>query len=155
MIEQAGCHATRARALHRFEAVSRTLSRARGSRRRWTSPTPVRVVRPSLGQSPLLELRFVRSVIALVALVLGAYCLIVAATALYAQPVLGHPDPEELAARERYQWPGLIPVVFLALVAGYAVAIAARRRGRRRNRTSPPSTQDPPPITQSRDTASR
>jgi hypothetical protein len=93
--------------------------------------------------------------IALVALVLGAFCLIAAATALYAQPVLEHPDPEELAARERYRWPGLIPVVFLALVAGYAVAIAARRRGRRRNRTSPPSTQDPPPITRTRDSASR
>lgn len=101
-----------------------------------------------------------RSVIAVVALALGAYCLIAAATALYAQPAPGHPDPEALAARERYQWPGLIPVVFLALVACYAVAVAARRRVRTRNRTSPPSTQDPPAITPSgpdrrRDTASR
>jgi hypothetical protein len=102
----------------------------------------------------------VRSVIAVVALLLAAYCLVAAATALYAQPAVGHPDPEELAARERYQWPGLIPVVFLALVAVYAVAVAARRRGRSRNRTSPPSTQDPPPIAPSgldrrRDTSSR
>jgi uncharacterized BrkB/YihY/UPF0761 family membrane protein len=120
----------------------------------------MRVVRPSPGLSPLRELRIVRSVIAVVALALGAYCLIAAATALYAQPAPGHPDPEELAAREPYRWPGLIPIVFLALVACYAVAVAARRRGRTRNRTSPPSTQDPPPITPSepdrrRDTASR
>jgi hypothetical protein len=101
-----------------------------------------------------------RSVIAVVALLLAVYCLLAAATALYAEPAAGHPDPGELAARERYRWPGLIPVVFLALVACYAVTVAARRRGRTRNRMSPPSTQDPPPITPSepdrrRDTASR
>jgi hypothetical protein len=99
----------------------------------------------------------VRTVIALVALTLAAYCLIAAATALYAQaPPVGHPDPAELAARERYRWPGLIPVVFLALIAGYAIVIAARRRGRTRNRTSPLSTQDPPTtLDRRRDTSSR
>jgi uncharacterized BrkB/YihY/UPF0761 family membrane protein len=88
----------------------------------------------------------VRYVVAVVALVLGAYCLIAAATALYAQSVPGNPNPEELAARERYQWPGLIPVVFLALVACYAMAVAARRHGRRRKQTNPHSTQDPPSL---------
>jgi hypothetical protein len=58
-------------------------------------------------------------VIAVVALLLAVYCLIAAATALYAQPAAGHPDPEELAARER-----LIPVVFLAIVAFYAAVVA-------------------------------
>jgi hypothetical protein len=94
-----------------------------------------------------------------VALLLAAYCLIAAATGLHAQPATGQPDPEKLAARERYQWPGLIPVVFLALVALYAMAVAARRRGRSRNRTSPPSTQDPPitppALDRRRDTSSR
>jgi hypothetical protein len=79
------------------------------------------------------------------ALVLGAYCLMAAATALYAQPAPGNPDPQELAARERYRWPGWIPVVFLVIVVGYAITVAARRRGPR-GRSSPPSTQDPPPI---------
>jgi hypothetical protein len=35
------------------------------------------------------------------ALLLGAYCLMAAATALYAQPAPGNLDPQELAARER------------------------------------------------------
>jgi hypothetical protein len=90
-------------------------------------------------------------VVAVLALILGAYCLMAAATALYAQPGPGGVDPQELAARERYRWPGLIPVIFLALVVGYAVVVAARRR--RGRRPGPPSTQDPPPLR--RDTASR
>jgi hypothetical protein len=91
----------------------------------------------------LRDVTLVRRVVAVLALLLGAYCL-VAAAALYAQPAPGHPDPEELAARERYRWPGWIPIVFLALIALYAVAIVARRRARSRPRL--PSTQDPPPI---------
>ena len=82
----------------------------------------------------------------MLALLLGAYCLIAAATILYAQTDPGHPNPAELAARERYQWPGWIPVAFLALVVLYAVGFAARRRGRARRRLIVPSTQDPPPI---------
>jgi hypothetical protein len=102
----------------------------------------------------------VRYAVALVALALGVYCLILAATALYAQPATGDPNPAELAERDRYQWPGLIPVVFLALVAGYAMVVAARRSARRRNPPTPPSTQDPPPSSPftagaRRDTTSR
>jgi hypothetical protein len=102
----------------------------------------------------------VRLTVAVLALVLGAYCLIAAGTALYAQPATGDPNPAELAARERHQWPALIPIVFLALVAAYAGVVAARRRARRRAPTSPPSTQDPPPIPPTptgsrRDTTSR
>jgi hypothetical protein len=101
----------------------------------------------------------VRRAAAVVALALGVYCLILAATALYAQPAAGDPNPAELAERDRYQWPGLIPVVFLALVAGYALVVAARRSARRRTPSSPPSTQDPPsepptPAGSRRDTAS-
>jgi hypothetical protein len=84
----------------------------------------------------------VRSLVAAVTLLLSAYCLLAGATALYAQTDPGHPNPAELAARERYQWPGWIPIAFLALIALYAAAFAARRRGRRRN--LPRSTQDPP-----------
>jgi hypothetical protein len=104
--------------------------------------------------SAFRDVRVIRSILAVVALVLAAYCLIAAATALYAQPAPGNPDPAELASRERYRWPGWIPIVFLAIIAGYAVAIAARRRGRR----GLPSTQDPPgtpPAHQHRDTRSR
>src|SRR5262245_10686609 len=83
--------------------------------------------------------------VAAVALGLGFYCLVVAATALYAQP-LRLPDPQELAARRRHLWPALIPLGFLALMVLYAIGVAARRR-RRKDRPGPPSTQDPPPIT--------
>lgn len=93
------------------------------------------------------DVRVIRGIVAVLALLLGAYCLIAAATVLYAQTEPGRPNPAELAARERYQWPGWIPVAFLALVVLYAVVFAARRRGRARRRTSVPSTQDPPPIT--------
>lgn len=101
-----------------------------------------------------------RRAAAFVALALGMYCLILAATALYAQPAVGDPNPAELAERDRHQWPGLIPIGFLAVVAGYAIVIAARRRARRRTPASPPSTQDPPPGSSTstgsrRDTASR
>src|SRR5262245_55363842 len=88
------------------------------------------------------NVRVVRNVVAVVTLLLGAYCLIAAATALYAQTDPGHPNPAELAARERYRWPGWIPIMFLALVALYALAFGARRRGRRRQ--NPPSVQGPP-----------
>jgi hypothetical protein len=74
------------------------------------------------------DARIVRGIVGAIALLLGAYCLLVAATALYAAP--GQPDPAELAARERVQWPGWIPIVFLALVVLYAVTVAARRRRR-------------------------
>jgi hypothetical protein len=84
-----------------------------------------------------------RSVAAVVALGVVVSCVIAALA--WAQPTPGQPDPEQLAARERHPWLGLIPVVFLALVAGYAVTVAARRRGRGR-RSNPPSTQDPPPV---------
>lgn len=101
-----------------------------------------------------------RHAAAFVALALGVYCLILAATALYAQPATGDPNPAELAQRDRYQWPGLIPVLFLALVAGYAMVVAARRSARRRKPPGPPSTQDPPTSSSTtvgsrRDTASR
>ena len=85
--------------------------------------------------------------LALVALFLAAYCLVAATTALYAQPAPDRPNPEALAARERHVWPGLIPVLFLVLVGGYAIVVAARRRARSRNRAVPPSTQDPPTTT--------
>ena len=110
--------------------------------RRWRprrrSPAAARQARP-----PLPDARVIRGVVAALALLLGAYCLLAAATVLYAQTPPGNPNPAELAARERVQWPGWIPVVFLALVALYAVVIAARRRGRRR-RAGDQSTQDPP-----------
>src|SRR6185436_17470024 len=60
------------------------------------------------------DARLIRGIVGALALLLGAYCLLAAATALYAAP--GQPDAGELAARERYQWPGWIPVVFLTLV---------------------------------------
>jgi hypothetical protein len=90
------------------------------------------------------DVRLIRGIVGAVALLLGAYCLLAAATALDAAP--GQPDPAELAARERYQWPGWIPVVFLALVVVYAVTVAARRRRRARGQARLPSTQDPPLI---------
>ena len=90
------------------------------------------------------DARLIRGIVGALALLLGAYCLLAAATALYAAP--GQPDPAELAARERYQWPGWIPVVFLTLVVLYAVAVAARRRRRARGEPHLPSTQDPPLV---------
>jgi hypothetical protein len=117
--------------------------------RRQTTPS-----RTASALSSLRDVQTVRRVVAAVALILGAYCLMAAATALYAQSGPGGADPQELAARERYRWPGLIPVVFLALVVGYVVLFAARRR--RGRRAGPPSTQDPPPLPdRRRDTASR
>jgi carbon starvation protein CstA len=110
------------------------------------------------GLTPFRDLGVVRRLIATVALLLAAYCLIAATTALYAQPAQDRPDPHALAARERHTWPALIPVVFLTLVIAYAAAIAARR-GRTRGRAGPPSTQDPPtavpPLDRRRDTSSR
>ena len=99
------------------------------------------------------DARLIRGIVGAVALLLGVYCLRLEivdtaplmpehATALYAAP--GQPDPAELAARERYQWPGWIPVVFLAIVVIYAVTVAARRRRRVRGHPRLPSTQDPP-----------
>src|SRR5262245_19363182 len=101
---------------------------ARGSRRpygrrpmdRW------RPARPAADSLPLRELRTLRRLVAIMALVLGAYCFLSAAAALYADTPSGNPNPEQLAARERYQWPGIIPVAFLALVVVYAVVIVAR-----------------------------
>lgn len=90
------------------------------------------------------DARIVRGIVGAIALLLGAYCLLVAATALYAAP--GQPDPAELAARERVQWPGWIPIVFLAIVVVYAVTVAARRRRRSRGEPRVPSTQDPPLV---------
>ena len=155
MFEQSECH-ERAYPLHDIPNEMRR--RVAGLRPRSRSPIPGRGHAPD-GQSlsALRDVRVIRGVVALVALVLGVYCLVAAATALYAQPAPGHPDPEELAARERYRWPGWIPVTFLLIVVGYAVMVAARRRGRRRD---PPSSQDPPPIAPSssdprRDTTSR
>jgi H+/Cl- antiporter ClcA len=106
------------------------------------------------------ELGVVRRIVGMLALILAAYCLIAAATELYAQPAPDRPNPEALAARERHPWLGLIPVVFLGLVVAYAVVVAARRRGRLHARHGPPSTQDPPPRAGSeagahRDTPSR
>jgi hypothetical protein len=90
------------------------------------------------------DARVVRGIVGAIALLLGAYCLLAAATALYAAP--GQPDPAELAARERVQWPGWIPIVFLAVVVLYAVTLAARRRLRPRGEPRVPSTQDPPLV---------
>jgi hypothetical protein len=91
------------------------------------------------------DARIVRGIVGTIALLLGAYCLLVAATALYAAP--GQPDPAELAARERVQWPGWIPIIFLALVVLYAVTVAARRlRRRTRGELRVPSSQDPPLV---------
>jgi hypothetical protein len=107
-------------------------------------------------------MRTIRAVVAFLALLLGTYCLLAAATDLSAQTDPGHPNPAELAAWERYRWPGWIPVVFLVLVVLYAGGVAARRRGRVRGGPAPgpPSTQDPPPISRPgrdrrRDAASR
>jgi hypothetical protein len=103
----------------------------------------------------------VRGIVAVLALVLAAYCLVAAASELYAQPAPDRPNPEALAARERHQWAGLIPVAFLGLLVAYVVVVAARRRGRTRGRPGPPSTQDPPaglrsePSGSRRDTPSR
>ena len=121
--------------------------------------TRVDVTWPRLPLAAFRDVRVIRSVVAVAALVLGAYCLMAAATALYAQPAPGNPDPQELAARERHRWPGWIPVLFLVIVVGYAITVAARRRGSR-GRSSPPSTQGPPPIDprptdRHRDTTSR
>ena len=102
----------------------------------------------------------VRHIAGGLALLLGAYCLIAAATALYADTAPDQPNPAELAARQRYQWPNWIPVAFLVLVVLYALVIGARRRRRRRDLSSP-STQGPPlapPASRDRsrhDTASR
>jgi hypothetical protein len=71
---------------------------------------------------------------------------IASVTPVHGQPAPGQPDPEQLAARERHPWPALIPVIFLALVAGYAVLVAARRRKRAGKASGPRSTQDPPPL---------
>lgn len=114
-----------------------------GLPRRWR-PRRRRLALARETRPPFPDARVIRGVVAALALVLGAYCLLAAATVLSAQTPPGSPNPAELAARERYQWPGWIPVVFLALVALYAVVIAARRRGRARRRAGPPSTQDPP-----------
>lgn len=113
-----------------------------GLPRRWR-PRRRRLALARAPRPPFPDARVIRGVVAALALLLGAYCLLAAATVLYAQTPPGNPNPAELAARERYQWPGWIPVVFLALVALYAVVIAARRRGRRR-RAGDQSTQDPP-----------
>ena len=86
--------------------------------------------------------RIIRGLLGAVALLLGVYCLLAAATALSEAP--GQPDPAELASRERYPWPGWIPVVFLAVIVVYAVTVAARRRRRARGEPRLPSTQDPP-----------
>jgi len=82
--------------------------------------------------------------VALVALLLGAYCLLSAAVAL-SDTSPDNPNPAELAARERYQWPGIIPVLFLTLVVIYVVVIATRRR-QKRSLSDPPSTQIRPPT---------
>lgn len=108
------------------------------------------------------DMRTIRALVAFLALLLGAYCFLAAATDLSAQPDPGHPNPAELAARERYRWPGWIPITFLGLVVLYAAGAAARRRRRvgERPTPGPPSTQDPPPIArpagnERRDSASR
>jgi hypothetical protein len=99
--------------------------------------------------------------VGVLALVLAAYCLLAAASELYAQPAPDRPNPEALAARERHQWAGLIPVAFLGLLVAYVLVVAARRRGRTRGGPGPPSTQDPPaglrsePSGSRRDTPSR
>ena len=147
-------HARQGTAIARTRVVNGMLRKAHGRRRNPGRPASAPRVtsdrRPD-GRSPVRDLRYVRRAIAMVALLLAGYCLIAATTALYAQPAPSGPDPEALAARERHLWPGLIPVVFLALVAGYAVAVAARRHRRTRSRPGPPSTQDPPPATRPAD----
>jgi hypothetical protein len=115
----------------------------RASIRSSRGPRATRRRRP-IGLPFYPDAKVVRTVVAVVALLLGVYCLLAAATALYAQTDSGHPNPAELAARERYQWPGWIPIAFLGLIVFYAVTIAARRRRRRRSLASPPSTQAPP-----------
>jgi hypothetical protein len=112
---------------------------------------------PGDGLAAFRELGGMRALLAAAALILAAYCLIAASTELYAQPAPDRPDPEALAARERHQWPGLIPIAFLALIAGYAVLVAARRR-RRREPGRPSTAPELPPqraATNLRDTPSR
>src|SRR5262245_35016166 len=107
----------------------------------WSRPRRHGVVR---ALAPPSDARIVRGIVGAIALLLGAYCLLAAAPALYAAP--GQPDPGELAARERVQWPGWIPIAFLVLVVLYAVTAAARRRRRARGGPRVPSTQDPPLV---------
>src|SRR5215471_14056439 len=125
--------------------MRRTGKGVRGMRR--APRDGLRLARPFEGISPLREMRVVRRAVAVLALLLGAYCLLSAAVAL-SDTSPDNPNPAELAARERYQWPGLIPIIFLTLVVGYAVFVAARRRQTRilNHPPSPPSTQDPPPL---------
>lgn len=76
------------------------------------SLTRARVARVFRRLSPLRELRILRRVVAVMALILGAYCLLSAAAAPYAETPPGNPSQAELAAAEWYQWPGLIPVLW-------------------------------------------
>jgi hypothetical protein len=104
--------------------------------------------------------RVVRRIAAGLALLLATYCLIAAATVLYADAPPDHPNPAELAARERVQWPGWIPIGVLAMVALAIVILGARRRRRREAWNSPSTPRSPgvPPASRApepRDTRSR
>ena len=96
----------------------RGLPRRRRPGRR--SPAAARQARP-----PLPDARVIRGVVAALALLLGAYCLLAAATVLYAQTPPGNPNPAELAARERVSVAGLDP----GRLPGARRALRGRHRG--------------------------
>ncbi len=131
-----------------------TIPRVESERRRVRDPLAGRVRHPTRWRRDSV----VRRLVAGLALLLSAYCLIAAATVVYADTPPDHPNPAELAARERVQWPGWIPIGFLAVVA-LTIVVVGTRRHRRRGAWSPPSTQGPPgtvpPARDSRDTRSR
>src|SRR5262249_43748287 len=110
--EQAECHRP-AQPLHHRRTVrhARTASRSRrGGVRPARGVSTARLRRRVAPQPPFRDVRAVRSVVAAVARLLGAYCLLAAATALYAQTDSRHPNPAELAARARHPWPGWGPI---------------------------------------------
>jgi hypothetical protein len=134
-----------------------TIPRVESGRRRVHDTLAGRVHHATRGTSWRRD-SVVRRLVVGLALLLSAYCLIAAATVVYADTPPDRPNPAELAARERVRWPGWIPIGFLAVVALTIVVIGTRRR-RRREAWSPPSTQGPPgavpPARDSRDTRSR
>src|SRR5262249_60027811 len=98
------CHGTRRmRGAQGAASQARTALRLlRGARASGRRPTMTLVPFPSSGR----DLRAVRRVVAVLSLLFSAYCLIAAVTALYADTPADYPNPAELAARQRYQWPG-------------------------------------------------
>src|SRR5262249_418735 len=120
--EQAECHRP-AQPLHHRRTVrhARTASRSRrGGVRPARGVSTARLRRRVAPQPPFRDVRAVRSVVAAVALLLGVYCLLAAATPLYAETDSGHPNPPQLAARGRSQSPGRVPLAVLLVLCAHA-----------------------------------